>query len=121
MSRYLKKANGSAAGNAAAQESVTAIVKGVISDIRTNGDAAVRQYSERFDKWSPASFKLSQEQIASIIADVPEQTIKDIKEVQANVRAFAEAQRNSVTDFEIEIRPGVHLGQKNLPINAVGA
>ncbi|RDW94890.1 hypothetical protein BP5796_00653 [Coleophoma crateriformis] len=121
MSQYLKKATGSAAGNLAAQESVTAIVKGVISDIRRNGDSAVRQYSEKFDKWSPASFKLSQEQIAEIIASVPEQTIKDIKEVQENVRAFAEAQRKSLTDFEIEIRPGVHLGQKNLPINAVGA
>jgi histidinol dehydrogenase len=52
---------------------------------------------------------------------VPEQTLKDIKEVQANVRAFAEAQKNSLKDFEIEIRPGVHLGQKNLPINSVGA
>jgi histidinol dehydrogenase len=52
---------------------------------------------------------------------VPEQTLKDIKEVQSNVRAFAEAQRGSLKDFEIEIRPGVHLGQKNIPINAVGA
>jgi histidinol dehydrogenase len=56
-----------------------------------------------------------------IIASVPEQTIKDIKEVQGNVRAFAQAQRESLKDFEIEIRPGVHLGQKNIPINAVGA
>lgn len=121
MPQYLKKATGSAAGNAAAQESVTTIVKGVISDIRTNGDSAVRKYSEKFDKWTPSSFKLSQAEIDEIIATVPEQTIKDIKEVQANVRAFAEAQRNSLKDFEIEIKPGVHLGQKNLPINAVGA
>jgi histidinol dehydrogenase len=121
MPQYLKKSTGSAAGSVAAQESVTAIVKGVINDIRSNGDSAVRQYSEKFDKWTPSSFKLSQAEIDEIIAGVPEQTLKDIKEVQANVRAFAEAQRNSLKDFEIEIRPGVHLGQKNIPINAVGA
>jgi histidinol dehydrogenase len=121
MPQYLKKSTGSAAGSTAAQESVTATVKSVILDIRLNGDAAVRAYSEKFDKWSPASFKLSQSEIEEIIATVPEQTLKDIKEVQANVRAFAQAQRESLKDFEIEIRPGVHLGQKNIPINAVGA
>jgi histidinol dehydrogenase len=121
MPQYLKKATGSSAGSVAAQESVTAIVKGVINDIRSNGDAAVRQYSEKFDKWSPSSFKLSQAEIDEIIATVPEQTLKDIKEVQANVRTFAEAQKHSLKDFEIEVRPGVHLGQKNIPINAVGA
>ena len=121
MPTYLKKATSSSTGSAAAQESVTAIVKGVISDIRANGDSAVRTYSEKFDKWSPPSFKLSQSEIEEIIASVSEQTIKDIKEVQSNVRAFAHAQRDSLKDFEVEIRPGVHLGQKNIPINAVGA
>ncbi|KAH8794336.1 putative histidinol dehydrogenase [Hyaloscypha sp. PMI_1271] len=121
MPQYLKKSTGSAAGSTAAQESVTATVKSVIADIRLNGDAAVRTYSEKFDKWSPHSFKLSQSEIEEIIATVPEQTLKDIKEVQANVRTFAQAQRDSLKDFEIEIRPGVHLGQKNIPINAVGA
>ncbi|PMD13811.1 histidinol dehydrogenase [Hyaloscypha hepaticicola] len=121
MPKYLKKSTGSAAGSTAAQESVTSIVKGVISDIRTNGDSAVRTYSEKFDKWSPSFFKLSSSEIEEIIASVPEQTIKDIKEVQSNVRAFAQAQRDSLKDFEVEIRPGVHLGQKNIPINAVGA
>jgi histidinol dehydrogenase len=121
MPQYLKKSTGSSAGSASAQETVTATVKSVISDIRTNGDTAVRKYSEKFDKWSPPSFKLSQSEIDEIISSVPEQTIKDIKEVQGNVRAFAQAQRDSLKDFEIEIRPGVHLGQKNIPINAVGA
>ncbi|KAN0090111.1 histidinol dehydrogenase [Hyaloscypha variabilis] len=121
MPQYLKKSTGSSAGSASAQETVTATVKSVISDIRTNGDTAVRKYSEKFDKWSPPSFKLSQSEIDEIISSVPEQTIQDIKEVQGNVRAFAQAQRDSLKDFEIEIRPGVHLGQKNIPINAVGA
>lgn len=121
MPKYLKKSSGSSTGSAAAQESISSIVKNVISDIRANGDSAVRKYSEKFDKWSPASFLLSESEIEDIIASVPEQTINDIKEVQGNVRAFAEAQRESLRDFEIEIRPGVHLGQKNIPINAVGA
>lgn len=96
-------------------------MKGVIETIRSKGDAAVRQYSEKFDKWSPPSFKLSKVDIENAIRAVPDQTIKDIKEVQANVRAFAVAQRNSIKDFELEIQPGVHLGQRNLPINSVGA
>ena len=100
---------------------VSSIVKGVVNDIRAEGDAAVRKYSENFDNWSPASFRLSEEEIESIISSVPEQTIKDIKEVQHNVRRFAAAQRQSLTDFELEIEPGVHLGQKNVPIGSVGA
>jgi histidinol dehydrogenase len=95
-------------------------VKGVIDKIRSQGDVAVRQYSEKFDKWSPSSFKLSKEEIEKIISTVPEQTIKDIKEVQANIREFAVAQRNSLKDFELEIQPGVFLGQKANPIAAVG-
>jgi histidinol dehydrogenase len=99
---------------------VPEIVKGVISAIRSGGNAAVREYSEKFDHWSPESFKLSEEKIVKIISTLPEQTVKDIKEVQHNVRRFAEAQRRSIMDFELEIEPGIHLGQKNIPIAAVG-
>lgn len=97
------------------------IVRDVISDIRTNGDAAVRQYSDKFDKWSPTSFKLSPAAIDSIISKVSEQTLKDIITVQDNVRKFALAQRKTITDLEVEIRPGVILGHKNIPIESVGA
>ena len=99
---------------------VPAIVDGVIEDVRANGDLAVRKYSEKFDKWSPASFKLSLDKIEEIIATVPQQTLDDIRTVQSNVRAFAEAQRASLKDFEVEIRPGILLGQKNVPIQSVG-
>jgi len=102
------------------QDAVSTVVKGVIDNIRSQGDVAVRQYSEKFDKWSPASFKLSKEEIEEILLTVPEQTKKDIKEVQANIREFAIAQRNSLKDFELEIQPGVFLGQKANPITAVG-
>ncbi|KAF3391764.1 Histidinol dehydrogenase 1 [Penicillium rolfsii] len=100
---------------------VSAVVRGVINDIRADGNEAVRRYSEKFDKWSPESFKLSPEEIQQIISTVPQQIIDDIKQVQENVRTFALAQRASLKDFELEIRPGVYLGQKNIPINSVGA
>ncbi|KKY21450.1 putative histidinol dehydrogenase [Phaeomoniella chlamydospora] len=123
MPRYLKSVKHSIATKQAppSTHTVPDVVKGVIQDIRNNGDAAVRQYSEKFDKWSPPSFRLSQTDIDAAIAACPEQTIKDIKEVQHNVRTFAQAQRDSIKDFELEIQPGVFLGQKNNPLNRVGA
>ncbi|KKY27878.1 putative histidinol dehydrogenase [Diplodia seriata] len=102
-------------------DKVSQIVRGVIDDIRQNGDTAVRAYSEKFDKWSPASFKLSPEQIQDSISKVSPQTIADIKQAQHNVRVFAEAQRASIKDFEVEIQPGVFLGQRNNPISSAGA
>jgi histidinol dehydrogenase len=120
MAQYLKT-KAASAGSASPNESVSAVVKSVIETIRSEGDSAVRRYSEKFDKWSPGSFKLSKADIEKAISSVPKQTLKDIKEVQSNVRAFAVAQRNSIQDFELEIQPGVHLGQKNVPINSVGA
>ena len=116
------KQTSSAAGTISAPKSdVPGIVRGVIDDIRERGDTAVRSYSQKFDKWSPPSFKLSKEDIQSILSKVPQQTIDDIKTVQHSVREFALAQRKSINDFEMEIRPGVHLGQKNIPIASVGA
>lgn len=120
MPRHLKSAT-KTSGNNANSTNVASIVRNVIDDIRANGDAAVRKYSEKFDSWSPPSFKLSDEQIQAAIAAVPEQTIQDIKEAQANVRRFAEAQRASLKDFEMELQPGVFLGQRSLPVNRVGA
>ena len=99
---------------------VSAVVKGVIDHIRLQGDVAVREYSEKFDKWSPESFKLSKEQIDEIIASVDPQIIEDIKAVQNNVRKFAQAQRDSLKDFEIEMEEGVFLGQRSNPIDSVG-
>ena len=105
----------------ASRDEVAATVREVIADIRAHGDAAVRRYSEQFDKWSPESFRLSQSQIEEIVASVPQQVLDDIEFVQAQVRNFATKQRESITDFEVETLPGVRLGQKNIPIQAVGA
>ncbi|KAI0169140.1 histidinol dehydrogenase [Hypoxylon sp. FL1284] len=119
VARHIKTAG--LVANTTTSRKVSDIVKGVIDDIRNNGDQAVRSYSDKFDKWSPPSFKLTESQIQECISKVPAQTIADIKEAQKNVRTFAEAQRASITDFEIEIQPGVFLGQRNNPISTAGA
>jgi sulfopropanediol 3-dehydrogenase len=100
---------------------VRATVEGVINDIRTRGDAAVREYSEKFDHYAPESFLLSPEQLSEIMARVPQQVIDDIGFVQTQVRRMAKQQLESLSDFEIETLPGVLLGQKNVPVQAVGA
>lgn len=121
MPNYLKTGSPStAASSSSAPTNVPSVVSSVIEDIRNNGDSAVRSYSKKFDKWSPPSFKLSLQEIKDIISSLPEQVIKDIKEVQCNVRTFAQAQKESLKEFELEIHPGVFLGQKNVPINSVG-
>jgi len=106
---------------AASNEQVSEIVRNIIGDVRRRGDAAVREYSERFDHWAPESFLLDAAAIDRIVGSAPRQVIDDIVAVQANVRRFAQAQRESLLDIEIETVPGVHLGQKHIPITATGA
>jgi len=93
----------------------------VISDVRSEGDAAVRRYSERFDRWSPESFQLSAAEIEEIVSKVPSQVIDDIRTVQERVRVFAQHQRDSLLDIEVETEPGVFLGQRSIPVGAAGA
>jgi sulfopropanediol 3-dehydrogenase len=93
----------------------------VLEDVRQRGDAAVREYSERFDRWTPEQFRLDEEEVERIVATVPDQVIEDIRFVQSQVRNFAEHQRASLHDFEIETMPGVILGQRNIPVAAAGA
>ncbi|HEX8487133.1 MAG TPA: histidinol dehydrogenase [Propionibacteriaceae bacterium] len=100
---------------------VRAIVEGVIDDIRARGDEAVREYSQKFDSYAPESFLVTGEQLQEIMARVPQQVIDDILFVQEQVRLMAQKQLESLADFEIETLPGVHLGQKNIPIQAAGA
>ncbi|KFY04577.1 hypothetical protein O988_00682 [Pseudogymnoascus sp. VKM F-3808] len=120
MAIHLKTASKADGASVAAQTNIPAIVKGVIDDIRVSGDTAVKKYSAKFDRWSPGSFKLTKAEIDASIARVPKQALEDIKTVQQNVRKFALAQLASLKEFEVEISPGVHLGQKNIPIQAVG-
>jgi sulfopropanediol 3-dehydrogenase len=100
---------------------VAETVAGIIADVRSRGDDAVRDHSARLDNWSPESFRLSAEQIERIVATVPAQALEDIDFAQEQVRNFARHQRESLADFEVETLPGVLLGQRNIPIAAAGA
>lgn len=96
------------------------IVRNTIQKIEEEGDKAVRELSEKFDKWSPENFRLSDEQIQEICDKIPEQTKEDIAFAQDNIRGFAEEQRKALQDIEVETMPGVILGHKNIPVNSVG-
>lgn len=97
------------------------IVSEMLSDLEKNGMDAVRKYSAKFDDWSPASFELSDSQIEKTIAELPRQLIDDTDYCQGNVRRFAQAQLETLLPLEVEIRPGVLLGHKHIPVNAVGS
>lgn len=99
---------------------VSEIVSSALKDVETRGDQAVRELSEKFDKWTPESFRLSESEIKEIVAQVPDSVIEDIKFAQTNIKAFAEAQLASMHDVEVENIPGVILGHKNIPVNSVG-
>lgn len=108
--------------NAAAQanKQVRDIVSGILDDIRLRGDTAVREYSTKFDSWSPPTYRLSESEIEQAIASLPKAALDDIRFAQTQIRGFAEHQRASLSDIEVETLPGVFLGHKNIPINSAG-
>lgn len=116
---YIKKGK-TVEQKAQADAKVQDTVKTILEDIRDRKDEAVRELSQKFDKWNPQSFRLSDEQIYDIVHSLPQQTIDDIKFAQEQVRTFAKAQRASMHDVEVETLPGVILGHKNIPVNSVG-
>ena len=95
-------------------------VEAILADIETRGDTAVREYSNKFDRWDPPSFRLDQSQIDACIAALSPQALADIKFAQAQIRRFAQIQKSSMHDVEIETLPGVVLGHRNIPVNSVG-
>ena len=96
------------------------IVEATLKDIEVRGDTAVRELSEKFDGYTPDAFRLTQAQIDDLIGQLSERELEDIKFAQAQVRTFAQAQRDSMTDVEVETMPGVILGHKNIPVQSVG-
>jgi sulfopropanediol 3-dehydrogenase len=96
-------------------------VSEMLSELERDGMDAVRRYSRKFDDWDPVDFELSREQIEAAIGEVPAETIRDTDFCQGNVRRFAEAQRETLLPLEVEIRPGVILGHKHIPVNRVGS
>jgi len=99
---------------------VRATVEGIIRDIEQRGDDAVREYSRKFDNWEPADFRLSQGQIEQAMKSLSARELEDIRFAQAQIRNFAQIQRDSMRDVEVETRPGVFLGHRHIPVNAVG-
>ena len=119
MIRYLKRGK-DAADVALADQKVRATVEGIIRSIEQTGDDAVRQYSRQFDQWDPADFRLSQGQIEAAVKQLSPRETEDIHFAQKQIRHFAQIQRDSMKDVEVETLPGIVLGHKHIPVNSVG-
>ena len=109
MIRYLKSGQ-SVAAKAENTLQVRNTVEAILADIAANGEKALRQYSEKFDKWSPPSFRLSDAEITACIRSLPPQVIEDLQFAQTQIRNFAQVQRAALQDVEVETLPGVVLG-----------
>jgi sulfopropanediol 3-dehydrogenase len=119
MAKWLKR-GATAEAKAETNRQVRDTVEGILADIEARGDAAVRELSIRFDKWDRDSYRLTDAEIQACIDTLSPQDIKDIEFAQTQVRNFAQIQRDSMKDVEVETLPGVILGHKNLPLNAAG-
>ncbi|MEM8655106.1 MAG: histidinol dehydrogenase [Pseudomonadota bacterium] len=116
---YLKRGK-SEAERAKDDAKIRAIVEATLADIEARGDVAVRELSKKFDNYSPESFRLTQAEVDALIAELTPRELADIQFAQQQVRDFAQAQRDSMLDIEVETMPGVILGHKNIPVQSVG-
>ncbi len=119
MPRWLKRGMDASAIKAA-DAKVRETVEGILAEVDARKDAAIRELSEKFDKWSPQDFKLSPQEIERAIAQVRKRDLEDVKFAQAQVRNFAQKQRDSMHDLEVETLPGVVLGHRHIPVNSIG-
>ena len=119
MAKYLKQGLGQAEVDEA-DAKVRVQVEKILGDIETRGDQAVRDLSEKFDNWSPASFRLSEAEIEAAMSKVAKRDLEDIRFAQEQVGNFARHQKAALQDVEVETMPGVVLGHKNIPVNSVG-
>ena len=119
MPRWLKRGMDAGAIKAA-DAKVRETVEGILADIDARKDQAVKDLSKKFDNWSPKDFRLSPQEIEAAIAQVPRRDLDDIKFAQAQVRNFAQKQRETMHDLEVETLPGVVLGHRHIPVNSIG-
>jgi sulfopropanediol 3-dehydrogenase len=119
MITYLKEGK-SDADVAKSDAEVRGVVEDILADIEKRGDAAVRELSEKFDGYTPVKLRLSEDEIRTAIAKVPQSDIEDIEFAQKQIRNFAEKQKECLQDLEVETMPGVILGHRNIPVNSVG-
>jgi sulfopropanediol 3-dehydrogenase len=101
-------------------QNVKETVENILADIESRGDEAVREYSEKFDKWTPKSFKLSKQEIQECYDAMQQQDLDDIAWAQKQIRNFAQIQLDSMLEVEVETLPGVTLGHRHIPVNSVG-
>ena len=119
MARYLKRgmdANAIKAADARVRETV----EGILAEVEAGRDQAVRALSERFDGWSPASFRLDAAEIERALGKLRKRELDDIKFAQAQVRNFAQKQKETLRELDVETLPGVVLGHRHIPVNAIG-
>jgi sulfopropanediol 3-dehydrogenase len=119
MAKYLKQGR-DAQARAEDLSKVRHTVEDILADIEKRGDTAVRELSIKFDKWDRADYRLTDAEIKACLAELSARDIEDIKFAQTQVRNFAQIQRDSMKDVEVETLPGIVLGHKNIPVNAVG-
>jgi sulfopropanediol 3-dehydrogenase len=119
MATHLKTAPGASIIDTA-DSKVRDTVEKIIADVKKRGDVSVRELSQKFDGWAPSDFRLSHGQIQTLLAKVSTQTLDDIKFAQKQVLRFAEFQKETLKDIEIETIPGVRLGHRNIPVGSVG-
>ena len=119
MPQYLKRGMDASAIKAA-DAKVRETVEAILADVEARGDAAVRELSQKFDNWAPANFRLTEQEIERAIGEVPKRDLDDIRFAQAQVRNFAQKQKETLKDLEVETLPGVVLGHRHIPVNSIG-
>ncbi|MBC7576211.1 MAG: histidinol dehydrogenase [Tardiphaga sp.] len=119
MAQYLKRGR-DATLRAEDDQSVRVAVEAMLADIEKRGDAAIRDLSVKFDHWDRTDYRLTDAEIKGCLAQLSQRNLDDIKFAQTQVRNFAEHQRHSMKDVEVETLPGIVLGHKHIPVNSVG-
>src|SRR6202011_5659509 len=119
MPQYLKRGMDASAVRGA-DAKVRETVEAILADVEARGDAAGRELSQKFDNWAPANFRLTEQKIERAICEVPKRDLDDIRFAQAQVRNFAQKQKETLRDLEVETLPGVVLGHRHIPVNSIG-
>jgi sulfopropanediol 3-dehydrogenase len=119
MPRYLKRGMDASAIKAA-DVKVRETVEGILAQVDEKKDAAIRDLSKKFDNWEPKDFRLTPAEIERAISQVAKRDLDDIRFAQAQVRNFAQKQKETMRDLEVETLPGVVLGHRHIPVNSIG-
>ena len=118
MPRFLKRGMDASAIKAA-DAKVRETVEGILAQVEDRKDVAIRELSQKFDNWSPPSFRLTPQEVERAISQVAKRDLDDIRFAQAQVRNFAQKQKETMRDLEVETLPGVVLGHKHIPVNYI--